>query len=485
MSFVDLLRAPKRPTALSGQWPHDMPLVQFSPLAEDIWTLEDAFQGTVIFGSTGSGKTSGSGQLLALKFLKAGFGGLVLCVDIEEANLWRSYLKAAGRLKDGLFFSIDSPLRFNFLDYEAAKSGVDFIENLVTLLCDAASVQRRSEATGSEAHFWLPQKQKLMRNAITLLSLAGAPVQLKNLYKVIIESATSQLQADSEKWQTTSYVYDLLCRAEAKSGKHSEFDPVKDYWLRERPALDPKTRSNIDADFTGMFDPLTRGKIGELFGTTTNIRPDDIMDGKIIVIDIPVDKYREIGQHAGVIWAQLFQRAVDRRRYVAPFVRPVFLWEDEAHYFTIEQDARFQTTARKKGIAVVRLTQNLPNFLDAYGRDGQHKVNTLLGNHETKILHRNGDPTTNEWASKVIAKETQYKHSMSSSGSLQSNSGFNSQTSVSEVEEESCSPKEFIGLKNGGWRNKREVEAIVFQSGRLWRKNQRWTVCRFKQNRLS
>jgi hypothetical protein len=31
-----------------------------------------------------------------------------------------------------------------------------------------------------------------------------------------------------------------------------------------------------------MFDPLTRGKIGELFGTTTNIRPDDIMDGKIM-----------------------------------------------------------------------------------------------------------------------------------------------------------------------------------------------------------
>ena len=63
MSLVDLLRAPKRPTALANHWPLDMPLVQFSPLAKDIWTLEDAFQGTVIFGSTGSGKTSGSGQL--------------------------------------------------------------------------------------------------------------------------------------------------------------------------------------------------------------------------------------------------------------------------------------------------------------------------------------------------------------------------------------------------------------------------------------
>jgi hypothetical protein len=37
----------------------------------------------------------------------------------------------------------------------------------------------------------------------------------------------------------------------------------------ERPALPSKTGETIDADFTGLFDPLTRGKIGELFGTTT------------------------------------------------------------------------------------------------------------------------------------------------------------------------------------------------------------------------
>jgi type IV secretory pathway TraG/TraD family ATPase VirD4 len=230
-----------------------------------------------------------------------------------------------------------------------------------------------------------------------------------------------------------------------------------------------------------MFDPLTRGKIGELFGTYTNLTPGDILDGKVVVIEIPVARYREIGQYAALIWAQLFQRAVDRRVYQAPGGRPVFLWEDEAHYFTIEQDALFQTTARSKGISVVRLTQNLPNFLDAYGRDGKHKVDTLLGNHATKIFHRNGDPTTNEWASKVIAKETTYKQSVSSSGSVQSATGFNSQFSVTEVEEESCPPKEFIGLKNGGKRNNFLVEGILFQSGRLWNRDRRWIVRQFKQ----
>jgi len=485
LSVIDILRGPRRPAqCASGRWPLNLPLVQFSPLSADIWTLEDSFQGTVIFGDTGSGKTTGSGQMIATKFLQAGFGGLVLCVDTEEADMWRKYLKHTGREKDGLFFSPSAPLRFNFLDYESEKSGVDFVENLVQLLCDTASIQRRSEATGSEAHFWLPQKQKLLRNAITLLLLANEHIHLKSLYRVIIESATTQQQAESVKWQTGSYVYGLLCTAETNNEKHVEFGPVKDYWLRERPALDQKTRSNIDADFTGMFDPLCRGKIGELFGTTTNISPDDILAGKIVIIDLPVKRYREVGQHAAVIWAQLFQRTVDRRRFTAPFDRPVFLWEDEAHHFTIEQDALFQTTARKKGFAAVRLTQNLPNFLDAYGRDGKHKVDSLLGNHATKIFHRNNDPVTNRWGSDVIAKETQYKHSMSSSGSVQSNSGFNDQTSVSEVEEDSCPPKEFKALKSGGWRHMGLVEAIIFQSGRLWRKDQSWTVCRFKQTKI-
>jgi hypothetical protein len=52
---------------------------------------------------------------------------------------------------------------------------------------------------------------------------------------------------------------------------------------------------------------------------------------------------------------------------------------------------------------------------------------------------------------------------------------------VTEVEEDSCPPKEFIGLKNGGKKNDYVVEGILFQSGRLWNEDQRWTVRRFKQ----
>ena len=465
----------------ADKWPLAMPLVRFSRLPADTWTLADSFQGVAIFGENGSGKTSGSGRVLARRYLEAGLGGMVLCFKTDEADLWRSYLRAAGREEDGRFFCVNEAFRFNFMDYEARSSGVDFAENLVTLLVDIASVQKRTEATGSEAHFWLPQKKKLLRNAITLLLLAKESIHLRTLYEMIVSAPKDAQQVISGDWRKQSYVFNLLERAERLASSHPEWKFLVNYWMIERPALAPKTRETIDADFTGMCDPLTRGKIGELFGTNTNLSPDDIFDGKVVVIDIPVAKFREVGQFAALIWAQLFQRAVDRRDYTPPKTRPVFLWIDEAHWFSIDQDAIFQTTARSKGISVVRLTQNLPNFLDAYGRDGKHKVDTLLGNHATKIFHRNGDPTTNEWAAKVIAKEINYKHSLSNSGSINSNQGFNASASVSEAYEESCQPHEFIGLKNGGQKNGSIVEGILFQSGRLWQRDRRWTVRRFRQ----
>jgi hypothetical protein len=464
-----------------SRWPLSLPLVRFSRDPSDAWCLSDACQGLLILGENGSGKTSASGKLFARKYLEAGFGGLVLVFKTDEADLWRQYLKNADRSADGRFFGVDEDFRFNFLDYEAKTSGADFIENLVALLCDVASIQRRTEATGSEAHFWLPQKKKLLRNAISLLVLTGESIQLRTLYRMIVSAPRNADQVRSTEWQSRSYLFQLLARAESKASSHPEWELITNYFLIERPNLAPKTRETIDADFSGMFDPLTRGKIGELFGTTTNLTPDDIFDGKVIVVDLPVAKYREIGQYAALIWSQLFQRAVDRRDYQPPHSRPVFLWVDEAQRFTVDQDAEFQTTARSKGISVVRLTQNVPNFLDAFGRDGKAKVDTLLGNHVTKIFHRQGDPTTNRWASDVIAKETQYKLSLSNSSSTNQPIGLNSQISVAESEEDSCAPKEFIGLKNGGLKNKLIVEGILFQSGRLWKRDERWSVVRFTQ----
>ena len=164
----------------ADRWPLEMPLFRLG--RHDCWRVRDSLEGLAVFGQQGSGKTSSSGRLVAHKFLKSGYGGLVCCAKKDEADLWRKYLTETGREGDGRFFSVDSDLRFNFVDYESKTSTLGFVENLVTLLCDVASI-RRSQTNGNDT-FWLAEKSKLVRNGLTLLLLAGQPIQIRSLYDV-------------------------------------------------------------------------------------------------------------------------------------------------------------------------------------------------------------------------------------------------------------------------------------------------------------
>ena len=77
------------------QWALDNPLLQLSPA--DTLTQRHVCEGIQIFGGTGSGKTSASGAHIARAFLRAGFGGLVMCAKPEERRLWEQYAKETGR----------------------------------------------------------------------------------------------------------------------------------------------------------------------------------------------------------------------------------------------------------------------------------------------------------------------------------------------------------------------------------------------------
>jgi hypothetical protein len=66
----------------------------------------------------------------------------------------------------------------------------------------------------------------------------------------------------------------------------------------------------------------------------TNIRPEDAFSGKIIIIDLPVQEFRLAGRVANLAWKYCFQVAVLRRTQPTQpdtYLRPVFLWADEAH----------------------------------------------------------------------------------------------------------------------------------------------------------
>ena len=114
----------------------DTSLINFSDKTGSTpWTIRDAVEGVQIFGGIGSGKTSGSGRTLALKYLLHGFGGLVLTAKPDEKGNRIEYCRVTGRLNDLIVFEPGSH-SFNFLGYECRQQidGRPITENIMQVL---------------------------------------------------------------------------------------------------------------------------------------------------------------------------------------------------------------------------------------------------------------------------------------------------------------------------------------------------------------
>lgn len=472
--FTNLTR--KQQTT-AGRWPLDLPIVQ---LGKSTWTLRDSLEGLFIMGQTGSGKTTGPANTFANKLLEKGYGGLVLCYKRAETKIWLNRLKACGREADGRVFSVENDYRFNFLDYEAQShtGGLDNIDNLVKLLLDIVAVRRT--ASVEDSSFWLPQKEMLVRNCLSALLLAKIPITLRTMNKLVQSAPNNVQEADAKYWKDSSYLHSLLKTINVTNPNHQDFEDCEEYWRSIRARMPEETRACVNADFIGMTDgALNRGRLAELFSTTTNIDPTVCFDGRVIIVDLPVEDFFAAGQYAALIWTTAFMRAAKRREFQPPHSRPLFLWADEAHAFSTEGDVEWHATCRSLGVCTCRSTQNYSGFVLSYrgGDVARLTVNSILGNLSTQVFLLNGDPETNDWASKQIGNVTVNRPSLSNQTSR---NGDSEGTTLSPVEEPACRPSEFTMLRNGGPENNWEVDAIIRQSGRRF-DGKPWMLGTFSQ----
>ena len=479
------------PLAGEKDWPdNDEALIEFSSdgksfSPENYWSLKDAFEGTQVFGGTGSGKSSGSGQALARAFLDAGMGGLVLTAKTDEVLAWKTYARAAKRETDLLIVEAGSEWRFNFLRYELKRPGIGagHTENLVNLFCSVLeTAERKNGQSGGNESYWQRTLKQLLRNAIDLAVIATDDVDLPALYRIITSAPRSSQEVNEEKWQADSVCFALLehAREAARArDRESDYELTRDYWLKEFPGLAPETRSSIVSIFTSMADCFLRGMLRKLFCGDLNFTPEDTFEGRIIILNLPVKEYNELGQFAQVLFKYIWQRAVERRipPGISPAqaeqkIRPVFLWADESQFFVNSYDALFQSTARSSRACTVYLTQNLPSYLSAFnGANSKSEAEAFLGNLQTKIFHANGDPSTNNWAADSIGRTRQIQYYGGLSEGVAGKggaAGTNQSAGGSQVFEYLVQPQEFTMLRSGGKEYDLKVEAVIFQGGRRW-----------------
>jgi hypothetical protein len=476
-----------------------LPLLHWS--RDDTWTLRDAVEGTLILGATGSGKTSGSGRLLARTMLACGFGGLVLTAKADERALWEGYCRETNRLDDLIVIGADCSHRFNFLDHELTRQGegAGLTENIVTLFENVMEVKDRNRRRGGgaeEGSFWRDRGLMGLRSAVDILAPATGSVSVPELVKVFLTAPTSPAQVCDPKFQASSpfFRYVRAADARAKSPRQQHDLGVSfDHFLLEWPSMAERTRSTILATVLGWLDVFNRGLLREMLCTDTTITPEVMEDGKIILIDLPVKEFGEVGQCGQAVWKLCSQRQAERRR-ISEKPRPLFFWMDEAQHFLTGYDFQFQATCRSAWVATVMLSQNYSNFVAALGGDESARVRTdsLLANLNTKVFHGNSDPVTNEWASRLIGRTLQCRasgnHSHAADDQVSALLGLdwareNGTTSggFSEVMEAEVEPREFTRLRTGG-PPKWIVDGIVFQNGKVFNASGRsWLPVQFNQ----
>lgn len=277
-----------------NSFPLDQPIIELaSQTSRNYWTLRHAFEGLQIFGGIGSGKTSGSGRFVALKYLRAGFGGLVLTVKPDEKEMWQEFCSITRRSHDLCVIEPGGKHSFNFLDYESRSAyGQDALtENIVQVLKTVIRAGEEKSSGKSDDPFWETALDMLIFNVIDLCRLAYGRISILDMYNIVqtipkseeglaqegasgkafqqaFETARQRVTQQIDKWYTNlpleyrkhldehEAVFEEQLIENIPDARMLKF--LDQFFFDNFISLSDKTRSIIDFTFAGFLFRLLR-----------------------------------------------------------------------------------------------------------------------------------------------------------------------------------------------------------------------------------
>lgn len=477
----------------------DTPLVKFTDEEGSVseFSPRDACEGIFVAGSNGAGKSSAVAKLYAEKFIKAGYGGIVLSVK-SERKTWEDYCKKYDALDRLIIVEPGGKHSFNFLDYEYATNdgSIPYTENIYQLLHTVINAGQEKQGSKSDDPFWSDSLESLIVHAIDLCYLAYGSLSIENLYNIVLAAPKSE--SSGERNSKNSFAIAFEKAQDNVQKKILEFEKsllpeqknlfadkyryeeeilkavpeasllksIDQFFIENYRLLSSKTRSIVDFSFSTFLSRFLREPIRSLFcNCKTTFQPEDCFnDGKIILLDIPVKKYHKIARDAQILFKLIFQRAAEKR-LVDENTPPCFIWSDEGHALLHELDSDFQATARSSRVSTILITQNLPGlYANMGGAKAEYRVKALLATLGTKFFCSNSDVDTNKFASDLIGEG--YIEDESSTATMAGD--FSSSRTKSYKLERMVRPEQFSGLKSGAKKNKFLVEAYMHRQNHLF-----------------
>nr|WP_277315669.1 TraM recognition domain-containing protein [Sphingomonas sp. AOB5]MDF7776036.1 TraM recognition domain-containing protein [Sphingomonas sp. AOB5] len=411
----------------------DAALLHLTP--QDCWDVRTALTHTLVFGTTGSGKTSGTIKSGTKSLLYQWFGVLFCVAKPEDAEAIIGWCRETGRLGSLLDWNGRNG-GYNFLAHELARSGN--INNVIDVLMAVLEMIRSSSPSPGRAseQFWTDSVQQQLRATIPVIYAATGSVRITDILAFIRSAPSSPEQMQDPAWQHEAaffrFFHAAAQRLAAGPVPVPGFDDAAaercmNYWRLDAARLDPKTASNIRISVTTALSRFEGGWLKDAFCGETTLCPELLLSGAIILMNFPVQTDGEDAAIAAKLFKFMTQRVLLARNGMAPHLRerPVAIVADEAQNF-LHHDAEFMAQCRSSRVAVLMATQSLPTLYAKIGGDHPHdRAHHLASQFGTVVLHSSACAETNEWMSRKIGKAVHRRASFNESEGTNTSIGMN------------------------------------------------------------
>jgi len=347
----------------------------------------------IVFGDTGTGKTSGVLRPVIAAWAQADAGGLVVLDG-------KGVLPA--EVADLPDFQIISPDRAAFNPIENLTPD-EVADGFVAMFASKDSADP----------FWDRASAKLIRAGATVLQLAAAvdPAEVRfnlgSLYRLLF--------AKDGLAEARAVLFENPAAGESLELLPSHIKRAWDYLSVEFPALPEKTRGSISGNASLWLSAFVDHALLSAWAEADEgVQIEDALDGARIGVLLPEAEFGQAGAAVANFAKQRLYRALKMRgdTWKAEGGKPVMLVVDECQALVTRDETAMLPIARSLGLHAVFSTQNVDGIVAALGGSSkQAEAEQLLGQFKSLVSLSVSTPATREFVSTRMGTASRARYS--------------------------------------------------------------------------
>jgi hypothetical protein len=334
--------------------------------------VEDLVRHTIVFGNSGSGKTTRAFNPMLEDMLgKLGVGALIIAAKSEAVYESSEIARRAGR------------------DFIVIQPGSEIGLDLLTGSPDVDAMYFRDVfgRVPDDAKSYVDAAVMRMKYALQMLKSAGPQYYT-------FSHLTNYVFDEQFNAQIRIFVQERARNLDQNLDEAWAIREAVNYEEKRYRHFSEATRQQIQFSVSQLLEPLLDVHLAKTFARKVNlINIEEVFNGKVIILNVPRSRYERAAQAIYTLAKRRFFTAVENRR-ANPNVdqtRPVLFAVDEYQLCISETDVMSLGIVRSAGCMVFATSQGVSSL---YSVLAERFVDAALQNFTQKIFFKTDDHST-------------------------------------------------------------------------------------------